>query len=96
MVFSRLLRSVLNSGHRKGGSITRVIDNEARSYSTFTPTAIAVIGSLPLPLVSRSIVIPMRRSDGTRPLRRLGEMVSTSVMTLQRPIPSFGRGEVVA
>lgn len=64
------LRAVLNSGHRRGGSITRYINNQARSFSTFAPMALAAIGTLPLPIVHRSLVIHMERHDGGLPLQR--------------------------
>lgn len=64
------LRAVLNSGHRRGGSITRYINNQARSFSTFAPMALAAIGTLPLPIVHRSLVIHMERHDGWQPLQR--------------------------
>jgi hypothetical protein len=66
-----VLRAVLNSGHRKGGNIMRVIKGEPKRFSTFSPMAIAVIGGLPLPIIHRSVVIPMQRADGIRKLRRL-------------------------
>jgi hypothetical protein len=64
-----ILRSVLNSGHRRGGSITRVIKDAPKKFATFAPMAIAAIGALPLPIMHRSIVIHMSRA--TRTLRRL-------------------------
>jgi hypothetical protein len=66
-------RAVLNSGHRRGGSVIRVIDGAPRRYSTFAPVALAVIGTLPLPLIQRSVVIRMTRTDGSRELRRFDE-----------------------
>jgi uncharacterized protein DUF3631 len=65
------LRAVLNSGHRKGGRITRVIRDQPKRFSTFAPMAIAAIGILPLPIMARSIVIHMERTDGTHVLKRL-------------------------
>ena len=64
------LRAVLNSGHRQGGSVMRLVGRRRRSFSTFAPVAVATIGVLPLPLMSRSIVIPMARHDGARSLKR--------------------------
>jgi Protein of unknown function (DUF3631) len=61
-------RSVINSGHRRGGSHSRLIKNEPRRFSLFAPMAIATIGALPLPIMHRSIVIHMERS--TRSLHR--------------------------
>jgi Protein of unknown function (DUF3631) len=58
----RVMRSVLNSGHTRGGVITRVIRGEPKSFSTFAPASIAAIGTLTLPLMSRSIVIRMHRT----------------------------------
>jgi uncharacterized protein DUF3631 len=57
-----ILRAALNSGHRKGGSIRRVIRGEPKKFSTFAPMAIAAIGILPLPLMQRSIVIHMEKT----------------------------------
>jgi Protein of unknown function (DUF3631) len=65
------LRAVFNSGHRKGGTITRVIKDRPKRFSTFAPMAIAAIGNLPLPLMARSIVLHMERSDAARVLKRL-------------------------
>jgi hypothetical protein len=66
-----VLRSVFNSGHRRGGSINRFVGGEPRRYRTFAPLAIAAIGMLPLPLLHRSVVISMQRSSAQ--LRRLDE-----------------------
>lgn len=57
-----ILRAVLNSGHRKGGSIRRVIKGAPKKFSTFAPMAIAAIGSLPLPLMQRSIIVHMEKT----------------------------------
>jgi hypothetical protein len=45
------LRGVLNSGHRRGGSVIRVVGEamEVREFSTFAPAAIAMIGISPAP-----------------------------------------------
>jgi hypothetical protein len=58
----RVMRSVLNSGHLKGGKITRVIRNQPRSFDTFGPAAIGAIGTLTLPLLHRAIVILLHRT----------------------------------
>jgi hypothetical protein len=65
------LRAVLNSGHRKGGNITRYHHGGARAFSTFSPVAVAAIGTLSLPITHRSIVIHMERHDGWCDLKRL-------------------------
>jgi hypothetical protein len=71
LVTNGALRAVLNSGHRKGGNVTRFCAGQARSFSTFAPAAVAAIGALPLPLMHRSIVICMVRHDGWSELQRL-------------------------
>jgi hypothetical protein len=64
------LRAVLHAGYHKGGSRTLVVKGVRKRFDVFAPIALAGIGSLPLPLMSRSIVIHMRRHDGARSLRR--------------------------
>ena len=59
-----VLRSVFNSGHRRGGSIDRFVGGRSRRFFTFAPLAVAAIGMLPLPLLHRSIVISMQRAGG--------------------------------
>jgi hypothetical protein len=66
-----VLRSVFNSGHRRGGGVSRFVGSWSRRYPTFAPLAVAAIGMLPLPLMHRSIVINMQRSSAQ--LRRLDE-----------------------
>ena len=60
-----ILRSVLNSGHGRDGNILRVIRGRPKKFNTFAPMAIAAIGSLPTPLMRRSIVIHMEKAAGT-------------------------------
>ena len=71
-----IFRAVVNSGHRRHGKFVRVIANSPRAFKTFAPLAVAAIGSLPLPVIHRSIVIPMTRADGSRPLERFDEEVA--------------------
>jgi hypothetical protein len=68
LAFNGALRAVLNSGHRRGGKVTRYHSGQARSFATFAPVAVAAIGTLPLPVMHRSIVIHMERRDGRRQL----------------------------
>jgi hypothetical protein len=65
------LRRVLNSGHRRGGGVRRYIGGRSKRFSTFTPVALAAIGTnrpLPSAIISRSIVVKMQRAK--RELRR--------------------------
>ena len=76
---NRVLRSVFNSGHRRGGGIARFVGGWPRKFPTFAPLAVAAIGvteTLPLPLMHRSVIINMQRfaPSEVRPgLRRLDE-----------------------
>jgi hypothetical protein len=71
---NHVLRSVFNAGHRRGGSVTRFISGRPRKYSVFAPLATAAIGSLPLPLMHRSVLINMQRHPRGGPkLQRLDE-----------------------
>jgi putative DNA primase/helicase len=64
------LRGILNSGHRRGGSVIRTVgeDHEPRAFSTFSACAIAMIGRLPPTLDDRSVRNELRR-------RRVDEVV---------------------
>jgi putative DNA primase/helicase len=69
------LRGVINSGHNKANAFvirTSGDDHEPKTFSTWAPKAIALIGHLPPTLDSRSIHIELRRlADGetVEPLR---------------------------
>ena len=65
------LRSVMNYGHLKGGWVPRVVNGEPKKFDTFAPMAIEAIGTLPLPLMQRSIVIHLERTN--KQLKRLPE-----------------------
>jgi hypothetical protein len=68
---NNVLRSLFNSGHRRGGGINRFVGGRPQRYRTFAPLAVAAIGMLPLPLLHRSVLINMQRSGAQ--LRRLDE-----------------------
>ena len=57
------LRGILNSGHRRNGTVLRVVgeDHEPTAFSTWAATAIAMIGRLPGTLEDRSLTVRMRR-----------------------------------
>jgi Protein of unknown function (DUF3631) len=90
----RVMRSVLNSGHLRGGGITRVIRGQPTTFSTFAPAAIAAIGTLTLPLLHRSIVIQVHRSLRTD-LKTIEEMNSIEELrrleALRRHIVAWGQ-----
>jgi ribosomal protein L32 len=69
-----VLRAVFNAGHRRGGAIRRFVGGRARKFSVFAPLAVAAIGSLPLPLMHRAVVINMQRhAPSDAPLEPLDE-----------------------
>lgn len=68
-----IMRAVFNAGHRHGGSIARFVDGQARKFPVFAPLALAAIGTLPLPLLHRSITINMQRQSGEKRTKRLDE-----------------------
>ena len=57
------LRGVLNSGHRKGGSVLRIVGDEhaPRAFATYSACAIALIGVLPDTLHDRALIINLKR-----------------------------------
>ena len=57
------LRGVLNSGHRRGGSVLRTVgdDHEPRAFATYAAVAIGLIGTLPDTLADRSISVDLKR-----------------------------------
>jgi putative DNA primase/helicase len=68
------LRGVLNSGHRRGGSVLRTTgdDHEPRSFATYAACVIALIGHLPGTLSDRSVTIDLKRrlpSESIEPFR---------------------------
>src|SRR5262245_19841046 len=68
------LRGVLNSGHRKGGAVLRTVgdDFEPRSFATYSPCVIALIGSLPDTLHDRAVTVDLKRrlpSEKAEPFR---------------------------
>jgi Protein of unknown function (DUF3631) len=68
------LRAVFNSGHRRGGTISRFIGGWDTDFNVFSPLAVTAIGSLPLPLLHRSLVTHMQRhAPGGIQLQRLDE-----------------------
>jgi Protein of unknown function (DUF3631) len=65
------MRQIFNSGHECNGVIQRFIGGQPRRYVIGAPLALATIGALPRPLMSRSIAINMHRSPV--PLKPLDE-----------------------
>ena len=60
------VRAVFNAGHRRGVVVPRCVGEGAKqklvNFEVFGPKALAAIGTLPVTILDRSIVIPMRRA----------------------------------
>ena len=57
------LRALLNVGYRRGATIPRCVgpQHDVREFAVFAPTALAGLGDLPDTIMSRSIIVRMRR-----------------------------------
>lgn len=70
------LRGILNSGHtRRAAHVVRTVgrDFEPRSFTTFCPKVVAMIGELPATLADRSVIVKMRRRTPNEHVERLRE-----------------------
>ncbi len=75
------MRRVINNGYRVGAVVQRVGGknrDEVQEFHVFTPVAMAGLGNLPDTLMSRSVIIRMKR-------RRAGESVEQFRDRLHRP-----------
>jgi hypothetical protein len=59
----QILRGVINSGHRKGATVPRLIgkQSDVKQFKVFAPVAMAGIGNLPDTIRTRSVEIKMRK-----------------------------------
>lgn len=57
------LRALLNAGYRRGATIPRCVGprHEVQEFGVFAPVALAGLGDLPDTVMSRSVIIRMRR-----------------------------------
>jgi hypothetical protein len=65
LLHNLVLRKIINSGHRRGGTIARLVGNRRKLFPLFAPMALAANSShhpLPGEIFSRSIIINMQRS----------------------------------
>jgi hypothetical protein len=67
----KILRSVLNDGFYEGGRRSILIQGQPTDFNLYSPVAFGAIGRLPLPLMSRSIIINMHRAPRTAKIERL-------------------------
>jgi hypothetical protein len=66
-----VLRSIMNDGFDEAGRRGLVVDQHVAQFNLFAPVAFGAIGRLPLPLMSRSIVLNMHRAPRTAKIERL-------------------------
>jgi hypothetical protein len=92
------LRGILNSGHRKGGSIIRTVgdDYEPRQFSTWAPTAISMIGKLPGTLHDRSLHIQLRRRKPTESVESFRSDRAPELRVLARKAARWADDHAVA
>jgi hypothetical protein len=66
------LRALVNSGHRRGATVGRIVGDGAemrpQDFSVFSPVALAGLGELPETIADRSIVLRMRRRAADEPI----------------------------
>jgi Protein of unknown function (DUF3631) len=78
--YAEVLRSVLNTGYRRGGKASLCVGQgakiEYRDFSTFGAKAIAGIGKLPDTVADRSILIRLKRRAPTETVERWRERVA--------------------
>jgi len=62
------LRALLNAGHRRGTTIPRCVGKsmEVKRFPVYAALALAGLGDLPDTLMSRSVIVRMRRRDTGR------------------------------
>ena len=82
------LRGILNTGHRKGGQVTRTVgdDHEPRQFSTWAPAAIAMIGKLPDTLEDRAVTVSLRRKKPTERVKQFRSDRTFELKQLARKI----------
>jgi hypothetical protein len=65
-----ILRAILNDGFEAAAIRAFVVNQETREFKLFSPLAFGAIGRLPLPLMSRSLVVNMFRAPRRAMLER--------------------------
>ena len=66
------LRALLNAGYRRGAAIPRCVGprHDVEMFQVFAAVALAGIGDMPDTIMTRSIVIPMRRHSANEPVEQ--------------------------
>jgi putative DNA primase/helicase len=90
------LRGVLNSGHNRDAAfVIRTVgdDHEPRQFGTWAPKAIALIGKLPPTLISRAILIELRRLGVNETITPLDDL-RDHALTLGRHCARWARDHI--
>ena len=86
----------MNSGYHCDGSIDRTIKNEPVTFNTFAATGLAGIGTVPLPLARRSIVIPLKRDPNAPRTRqkfnRNDKTLDSTITAIYVHLAAWARG----
>jgi hypothetical protein len=86
----KLLKAVLNGGHRRGAKRINMTRDGFREFDIFAPMALAALGTLPLPLMHRSVVIEMRRaSRGLKRFDARDPATMQDLLTIHREIAQW-------
>jgi putative DNA primase/helicase len=86
-------RNIVNSGHyREEAFVLRTVgeDFEPKRFSTFAPMVLSGIGKLHRTIMSRSIVIPMRRRLQSEEIARLDREARRSLTRIQSLLARWG------
>ena len=89
------LRALLNSGHRRGGGRTIVSNGRARRFALLHRWRSSAIGSLPLPLLDRSIVLHMQRRPLGAPRLRKFKSDDADLATIERELKRWAASHPV-
>jgi hypothetical protein len=86
------LRGIINSGHSRGGQVVRLVgDNyEPHAFSTWCPTAIAAIGSLPDTIEDRSIPVSLKRRRPEEKVERFRSDKTPELVEMCRKAARWG------
>ena len=76
------LRGIVNAGHSRQGMVMRCVgdDNDVKLFTVFGPKVIAQIGTPAKTILSRSIVVPLRRKRASESVTHLRQQDGRRVM----------------
>ncbi len=80
------MRGLINSGHKKGGQVLRVVgeDLEPRAFGTYCPVVMASISKLPATIEGRSIIIELQRKKKSEKVKRWVDKYGADLKVLAR------------